>query len=280
LRLYLSVPMIANRSTSVASTMAKAIGDSGHEVTSPWVLGPIEPLDHKTLNIFERDRRGAEESDAIVADVSSPSIGVGMELMAAYKAGKKVIVVFREGSTVSRMLLHMQGLQSLEFKDEEDLYSKLTRMLALLKPYSPGAVSKNNSPDGGASVKREIVTAAAPIPVGPYAQAIEESGTFFCSGQIGLNSATGMLEPGMAGQTRKTLENLAEVLKAAGLGLDDVVRTTVYLADMTMYAQMNEEYSKHFKPPFPARTTIQAAPPRGALVEIDAIARARSPKTP
>ena len=129
-------------------------------------------------------------------------------------------------------------------------------------------------------MKREILSSVAPIPVGPYAQAIEESGTFFCSGQIGLNVVTGMLEVGIGGQTKKALENLGDVLKAAGLTLDDVVKTTVYLSDMTMYAQMNEEYSKHFKPPFPARTTVQAAPPRSALVEVDAIARARSPKAP
>jgi cysteine synthase len=129
LRIYLSVPMIANRNSAIASTMAKAIADSGNEVSSPWVLGPIETLHPGAVNIFERDMRGAEESDAIVADVSSPSIGVGMELMAAYKAGRKVIVVAKEGSTVSRMLLHMGGTERLEFRDEGDLYTKLLRLL-------------------------------------------------------------------------------------------------------------------------------------------------------
>jgi 2-iminobutanoate/2-iminopropanoate deaminase len=126
-------------------------------------------------------------------------------------------------------------------------------------------------------VKREIVSKGAPTPAGPYSQAVEDSGTVFCSGQIGSNKTTGMLEEGISGQTRRAIENIAEVLKAAGLGLDDVVKTTVFLADMTLYPQMNEEYSKHFRAPFPARTTVQAAPPRGALVEVDAIARKKSP---
>lgn len=144
MRVYLSVPMIANRSSSVAMCMAKAIRDAGHEVTSPWVLGPIETHNPLILNIFERDMRGAEESDAIVADVTSPSTGVGMELMAAYKAGRRVIVVAREGSTVSRMLLHMDGKQTLEFRDEEDLYSKLLSLLA----QQPTPAKRNNSRRG------------------------------------------------------------------------------------------------------------------------------------
>lgn len=112
--------------------MARAIRDSGHEVSSPWVLGRIEGQTPDVLNIFERDMRGAEESDAIVADVTSPSIGVGMELMAAYKAGRKIIVVAKEGSTVSHMLLHMDGKQHIEFKDEQDLYEQLVGLLVPL----------------------------------------------------------------------------------------------------------------------------------------------------
>jgi len=125
-------------------------------------------------------------------------------------------------------------------------------------------------------MKHEVSSKGAPVPVGPYSQAVEESGTVFCSGQIGLNQSTGMLEDSIVGQTKRALDNLSEVLKAAGLGMEDVVKTTVFLADMKLYAQMNEEYSRYFKPPFPARTTVQASPPRGALVEIDAIARKKS----
>jgi len=130
LRIYLSVPMIANRQPATASAMARAIRDAGHEVASPWVLGPVERHDPKALNIFERDMRGAEESDAIVADVSQPSTGVGMELMAAHKAGRRVIVVARAGSTISKMLLHMETKEMVEFEDEEDLYAKLLHLLS------------------------------------------------------------------------------------------------------------------------------------------------------
>jgi 2-iminobutanoate/2-iminopropanoate deaminase len=95
----------------------------------------------------------------------------------------------------------------------------------------------------------------------------------FCSGQIGTDPATGKLLEGVVAQTSRALTNLEEVLKAAGLSLGNVVRTTVFLADMSEYAQMNEEYGKHFSVPYPARTTVQAAAlPRGARVEIDAIA--------
>lgn len=121
--------MIANRQQARALTMARAIRDAGHEVASPWVLGPLEGHNPEVLNIFERDMRGAEESDAIVADVSQPSTGVGMELMAAYKAGRRVIVVARAGSTVSKMLLHMDPKEMLEFEDEEDLYTRLLDLL-------------------------------------------------------------------------------------------------------------------------------------------------------
>lgn len=123
-------------------------------------------------------------------------------------------------------------------------------------------------------MKREIRSPLAPAPIGPYSQAVEESGVVYCSGQIGMDPATGKLEEGVVNQTRRALSNLSEVLKSAGLSLDDVVKTTIFLVDLGLFNQMNEEYSEHFKPPFPARATVQAAAlPRGALVEIDAIAR-------
>lgn len=134
MRIYLSVPMITNRQPATASAMARAIKDAGHELASPWVLGPIEVHDPSDLNIFERDMHGAERADAIVADVSLPSTGVGMELMAAYKAKKRVIIAARRGSTVSMMLLHMGAKEMLEFEDENDLYAKL---VALLRKRSP-----------------------------------------------------------------------------------------------------------------------------------------------
>lgn len=129
LKIYLSAPMIANRQLERAKIIAKAISDSGHEVTSPWVLGSVEGVDPSVVNIFERDMGGAERCDAIVADVSQPSIGVGMEIMAAYKAGKRIFLVAMKGSTISRMLLHMKKKTLIEFVDEEALYSNLVRTL-------------------------------------------------------------------------------------------------------------------------------------------------------
>jgi hypothetical protein len=121
--------MIANRALPRAKLMAKAIRDSGHTITSPWVLGELENYDPKVLNIFERDKRGAEESDAIVADVSEPSTGVGMELMAAHKAGRRVIVVLKKGKVASRMLQHMDSKETVEYQDESEVYDKLRKIL-------------------------------------------------------------------------------------------------------------------------------------------------------
>lgn len=123
-------------------------------------------------------------------------------------------------------------------------------------------------------MKREVRSAGAPAPIGPYSQGIEASGILFCSGQIGADPVTGMLEDGISAQTKRALGNLEQVLKAAGFSLEDVSKTTVFLVDLKQFAEMNEEYSKHFKAPFPARATVQAAAlPKGASVEIDAIAQ-------
>ena len=95
----------------------------------------------------------------------------------------------------------------------------------------------------------------------------------YCSGQIGIDPSTGKLEEGVVAQTKRVFENLAAVLEEAGLGLKDVVKTTVFMADITEFQQMNEEYSKHFSHPFPARSTVEVrALPKGARVEIDALA--------
>ena len=121
-------------------------------------------------------------------------------------------------------------------------------------------------------MKAEVRSRDAPAPAGPYSQAID-AGVVYCAGQLGADPATGVLEDGIVAQTARALDNLDAVLRSCGLGLKDVAKTTVFLVDLSEYAQMNEEYSKHFSPPFPARTTVQAAAlPRGALVEIDAIA--------
>lgn len=122
-----------------------------------------------------------------------------------------------------------------------------------------------------APMKSEVRSKSAPSPIGPYSQAID-AGAVFCAGQIGLDPS-GNLEQGVVAQTERALSNLGAVLSASGLGLEDVVKTTVFMVDLTEFAPMNEEYAKHFSPPYPARSTVQvAALPRGARVEIEAIA--------
>lgn len=123
-------------------------------------------------------------------------------------------------------------------------------------------------------MREAIATANAPEAIGPYSQAIRAGGLLFCSGQIPLDPATGrMVEGDVAAQTRQVLANLEAVLAAAGASLADVVRTTVYLADLGDFTAMNEVYATRFPAPAPARSTIQAARlPRDARVEIDAIA--------
>ncbi len=124
---------------------------------------------------------------------------------------------------------------------------------------------------------REVRTDAAPKPVGPYSQAVVFGGLVFCSGQVPLDPATGKLVQGdIEAQTQRVIANLAAVLEAAGSSLDRVLRTTVYLRDLSLFARMNAVYGAHFTgEPRPARTTIQAADlPLGAAIEIDVIAAA------
>lgn len=119
-----------------------------------------------------------------------------------------------------------------------------------------------------------IATDLAPRAIGPYAQAVAAGGLLFCSGQIALDPATGVLVGGtVADETRRVLDNLRGVLTAAGLGLDAVVRTTVYLTNLADFPVVNQVYAEFFPPPSPARSTVQvAALPRDGRVEIDAIA--------
>jgi len=122
---------------------------------------------------------------------------------------------------------------------------------------------------------REIRSSDAPEPVGPYSQAVEHGGLVFASGQIPLDPASGEIVPGeIESQTERVLENLAAVLRAADCSLEDVVRTTVYLVDLSLFPRVNAVYARFFtREPQPARATIQvAALPLGAQVEIDAIA--------
>ena len=123
-------------------------------------------------------------------------------------------------------------------------------------------------------MKKVISTAAAPPAIGPYSQAIVHNGIAYLSGQIPLDPATGsMVEGDIAVQTTRVLENLKAVLEAAGSSLDQVLKTTVYLADINDFAAMNEVYARYFPAArAPARATVEAARlPRNARVEIDCI---------
>lgn len=123
---------------------------------------------------------------------------------------------------------------------------------------------------------RAVSTDAAPAPVGPYSQAIVCDGFVFASGQIPIDPRSGALVEGeIEAQTERVLENLRAVLEASGSGLSRVVRATVYVTDLSLFARVNRVYGRFFdREPAPARATVQvAALPLGAQVEIDAIAR-------
>ncbi len=120
-----------------------------------------------------------------------------------------------------------------------------------------------------------IQTGMAPAAIGPYSQAIDSgAGIVFVSGQLPIDPATGAFpEGGIKEQTRQSLANAKAILEAAGLGLGNVVKTTVFLADMGDFAAMNEVYAQFFTAPFPARSAVAVKTlPKGAMVEIECIA--------
>jgi 2-iminobutanoate/2-iminopropanoate deaminase len=121
---------------------------------------------------------------------------------------------------------------------------------------------------------RTIITESAPRAIGPYSQGIASAGLLFLSGQVPIDPKTGTLVQGtIQVEVARVLENLKAVLEAAGTGLEAVVRTTVYLTSLKDFEAMNEVYARYFGDNRPARSTIQvAALPKGARVEIDAIA--------
>ncbi len=120
-----------------------------------------------------------------------------------------------------------------------------------------------------------IQTDKAPAAIGPYSQAIDSgAGLVFVSGQLPIDPATGAFpEGGVKEQTRQSLTNARAILEVAGLGLENVVKTTVFLADMGDFAAMNEVYAQFFSAPYPARSAVAVKTlPKGALVEIECIA--------
>ncbi|HET9697309.1 MAG TPA: RidA family protein [Terriglobales bacterium] len=119
-----------------------------------------------------------------------------------------------------------------------------------------------------------VATKDAPQAIGPYSQAIKSGGFLFSSGQIAIDPSTGqVIEGDVAAQTERVMKNLAAILKAAGLSLNNVVKTTVFLKSMGDFATMNEIYGRHFGEHRPARSTVEVARlPKDVLVEIDVIA--------
>lgn len=124
-------------------------------------------------------------------------------------------------------------------------------------------------------MKQKIATANAPAAIGPYSQAVSDDGIVFVSGQLPLDCKTDEFpSEDIAEQTRQSLENVKEVLKEAGYGMERILKTTVYLQDMDDFSAMNEVYKKYFSEPYPARAAFQVAKlPRGAKVEIEAVAK-------
>jgi 2-iminobutanoate/2-iminopropanoate deaminase len=124
---------------------------------------------------------------------------------------------------------------------------------------------------------RRIDTERAPQAIGPYSQALEAGQLLFLSGQIGLDPDSGnLVSGGTAAEAERVMRNLGAVLEAAGLGFSDLVRTTIYLVDLGDFAAVNEIYGRYLSEPYPARATVGvAALPRGAHLEIDAVALRR-----
>ena len=123
-------------------------------------------------------------------------------------------------------------------------------------------------------MKKVIFTEKAPAAIGPYSQAIEANGMVFLSGQLPVDPATGEFVPGgVAEQTKQCFENIKSVLAEAGLTTANIVKTTVFLADMSLFADMNAVYATYFEGEFPARSAFAVkALPKNALVEIESIA--------
>lgn len=122
-------------------------------------------------------------------------------------------------------------------------------------------------------MKTVISTNEAPGAIGPYSQAIDTGSFLYASGQIPLDPATGNIPEGITAQTRQSLANVCAILDAAGLSVDNVVKTTVFLSDMANFGAMNEVYATVFTEPYPARSAVAVRElPKGVLVEIEVIA--------
>jgi len=122
-------------------------------------------------------------------------------------------------------------------------------------------------------MKKQIATSKAPGAIGPYSQAISTGDLLFISGQIPVNPADGTIPEGIEAQTAQSIANIKAILSEAGMTIDNVIKTTVFLADMSLFTPMNEVYAQNFTAPFPARSAVAVKElPKQVLVEIETIA--------
>ncbi|EAU01389.2 MULTISPECIES: RidA family protein [Campylobacter] len=126
-------------------------------------------------------------------------------------------------------------------------------------------------------MKKAISTTNAPKAIGPYSQAILANGFLFVSGQLGVSPGGEFTGSNVEAQAEQSMQNIKNILAEAGLGFENVVKTTIFLADMNDFAKVNEIYAKHFSEPFPARSTVAIKTlPKNALVEIEVVAVLKS----
>jgi 2-iminobutanoate/2-iminopropanoate deaminase len=155
---------------------------------------------------------------------------------------------------------------------------KLIQLLAGAVLLVAGCTSKSESVEllinENQDMKKAISTEKAPAAIGPYSQAIEANGFVYASGQLPIDPTTGQFpEGGIKEQTRQSILNAQAILETAGLTLANVVKTTVFLADMSDFAAMNEVYASFFQAPYPARSAVAVKSlPKGAMVEIECVA--------
>lgn len=131
-KVYLSVPLVANRDLQTAGVLVDAVKAAGHEVVSPWVLQGNPNDDLNEIGVFERDTGAVKRCDILIAEVSVPSHGVGMELMLAHLLGKRIICICREGTKLSWMIKGMSDIYLIKYDGMQDLREKLLTRLKQL----------------------------------------------------------------------------------------------------------------------------------------------------
>ena len=125
----------------------------------------------------------------------------------------------------------------------------------------------------GSAARRAVATEAAPAALGPYSQAVVAGGFVFCSGTVGIDPQTGEIADGIEAQTELALRNIAAILESAGASMDDLVKTTIFYADVSDFPKLNEVYARFMPDPPPARSApANVTLPRGLLVSIEAVA--------